>query len=510
MGLGTTEGKEKRLPSAAQCDHDLDIFLEETFSRYRLRSYQLEPARAIVRSVRRNEGFQFGVVFSRQSGKDELLSQVLAYLLWTYKDEGGSIVVTAPSFKPQAATMAERLLDRLSEAELPGVKSKQGYVVTCNRANVRFLSASPRASTRGQTASLLLVANEAQNIDTATWDAVFDPMAATTNATTLFMGTVWTQETLLARQMRYFEERERRDGVKRLWKVDWKTVATILPAYGDRVRERIEQLGIDHPYVKTEYMLEELDGAGGLFGPQRLAMLQGDHKRRFSADPFRRYALLIDVAGEDETVMRPGVFDPEARRDATAVTVVDIGAKDRRWRGGLSDGDLPVYRVVDRIAWTGERHSDLHERLVHLARETWKASAVVIDSTGVGAGLASFLAGTLERRSGRWPPIQVVPFQFTRPSKSKLGWDFTALIDHGRFKEYRETARPGSDEALVTDVYWSQLRSIHYEIADGPGKAMTWAAKHGHDDLVLSAALVSKLEDLKLQPRQARGHVEGG
>ena len=269
MSTGRTEEHGKETPGPEAGDRDFETFAHETFAAYRLRDYQLEPAKAIARSVLQKEGRQFGVVFSRQAGKDELLSQLLAFLLWTYRDDGGSIVVAAPSFKPQAAHMAERLLERLRDAEIPGVKSKQGYVVACNRANVRFLSASPQANVRGQTASLLLVANEAQGIDAETWDAAFDPMAATTNATTVFMGTVWTQETLLARQMRYFEERQCKDGVKRLWKVDWTTVAAILPAYGDRVRERIDQLGVDHPYIKTEYLLEELDGAGGLFGPQR-------------------------------------------------------------------------------------------------------------------------------------------------------------------------------------------------------------------------------------------------
>lgn len=37
----------------------------------------------------------------------------------------------------------------------------------------------------GRTADLLLVANEAQDIEPRLWDAVFDPMAASTNATTL-------------------------------------------------------------------------------------------------------------------------------------------------------------------------------------------------------------------------------------------------------------------------------------------------------------------------------------
>ena len=48
---------------------------------------------------------------------------------------------------------------------------------------------------------MLLVANEAQDIDPGIWDARFDPMAASTNATTVFMGTVWDRTGLLHRQM---------------------------------------------------------------------------------------------------------------------------------------------------------------------------------------------------------------------------------------------------------------------------------------------------------------------
>ena len=92
-------------------------------------------------------------------------------------------------------------------------------------------------------------------------------MAAATNATTLFLGTVWSRETLLARQMRYLEEQERADGERRVWRVAWEEVAEDLPAYGERVRARIAQFGAAHPFIRTEYCLEELDGEGGLFPP---------------------------------------------------------------------------------------------------------------------------------------------------------------------------------------------------------------------------------------------------
>jgi hypothetical protein len=293
------------------------------------RPYQVAPARAVVRSIDRNLGRSFAVVFSRQAGKDELLAQTLAFLLLRYQREGGSVVVAAPTFRPQAALMRDRLLTVLREPVLAAfggdeAETRDGYAVTLGRASVRFLSASPEANARGQTADLLLVANEAQDILPDIWDAVFDPMAASTNATTLFLGTVWSRETLLARQMAFLREEERRDDIRRVWTVPWQEVAKTLPAYGERVRARIAQFGPAHPFIRTEYELQELDGEGGLFPPGRIAAMQGNHPRRFTADPDSRckYALLIDVAGEEEGLTGPAGFRDDTRRDSTAVTVV--------------------------------------------------------------------------------------------------------------------------------------------------------------------------------------------
>jgi hypothetical protein len=46
--------------------------------------------------------------------------------------------------------------------------------------------------------------------------------------------------------------------------VDWQEVSKYVPAYGARVKARIEQFGITHPFIQTEYYLKELDGNGGL------------------------------------------------------------------------------------------------------------------------------------------------------------------------------------------------------------------------------------------------------
>ncbi|HET7092132.1 MAG TPA: hypothetical protein VFI22_01610, partial [Thermomicrobiales bacterium] len=315
---------------------DVGTFSRLALPERRLRPYQIEPARAIAESIERGLGRSFAIVFSRQAGKDETLAQLLAWLLIRRQWRGGNAIVGAPTFRPQAALTRDRLLDRLHSPIVAalggaGARARDGYAVAVGRASARFLSAAAGANARGQTADLLLVANEAQDIDPAVWDAVFDPMAAATNATTVFSGTVWSRETLLARQLAFLDAQEAADGIRRVWRIPWQIVAAEIPVYGERVRARIAQFGVDHPFIQTEYCLRELDGAGSLFPPHRLAQLAGDHPRRHRAEPGKRYALLLDVAGEEESAFGPASFLANARRDSTALTVVEV--EESRSRG---------------------------------------------------------------------------------------------------------------------------------------------------------------------------------
>lgn len=465
-----------------------------------LRPYQVAAAEAVWESVARGLGRQFAFVFSRQSGKDELLAQLIAFLLVRHQARGGSIVVATPALRPQGIVSRDRLLTVLQNPVTERcTQRREGTTVGVGRATARFISASPTANARGQTADLLLVANEAQDIRPEVWDAVFDPMAASTNATTLFLGTVWSRETLLARQMRHLAEQEAADGTKRVFRVAWEEVAALVPAYGERVRARIAQFGPAHPFIRTEYFLEELDGDGSLFPPQRLAQLQGEHPRRHAAEAGKRYALLIDVGGEEEAGFGLAAFHDLGRRDSTAVTVVEIAPP-------LPGSVLPRYLVVDRIAWTGASHAALLPQLVDLARSVWRASAVVIDATGVGAGLASLLGAAVGRRQDGRPPIRVLPFHFSASSKSALGWDLLGLIESGRLKDYVEAAAPGTEAARLTSTFHEQLAGITYDTVPGPGRQLRWGAPPGrHDDLVLSLALASALDGFDWRERTAYG-----
>lgn len=451
-----------------------------------MRAYQIPAARAIAESVLRSLGRQFVVIFSRQAGKDETLAQIVAWILTRYMVAGGSVVVAAP-IGDQAGISQARLVSRLEDAPLTAQLVKTAdNLVSVGHASARFLSADPKANVRGHTASRLLVANEAQDIDPKIWDARFQPMGASTNSTTVFMGTTWTKTGLLSRQWHYLEERD----PAAVFLIDWEKVAAVLPAYGDRVRSQAEQHGWTHPYIRTEYCLEELDSEGGLFPLSRQAQLKGEHgrcRRAAESAPGSRFVLLLDVAGEEETDPGPESFDAGSKRDSTFLTVVRLGQEV---------GGKLHYEVVDRMGWTGVRHTALHAQLVDLAVNVWRAAAVVVDSNGVGAGLTSFLTAAL--KSAR---IHVHPFVFTQQSKSKLGWDLIGLIDGGRLKDYV------ADDSIVTQEFYRELGATQYEILDGPQRTLRWSvpASRGHDDAVMSWALVAYLDELDLRARVARG-----
>jgi hypothetical protein len=333
------------------------------------------------------------------------------------------------------------------------------------------------------------VCNEAQDVLPGRWDAVFDPMGAAAHATQVFSGTVWTSKTLLARQMAYLGELERKDGKQRVFKVGWEEVAHYVPEYGEQVRARIAQFGKDHPFIRTEYFLEEIDDESRLFGPARRAQMRGDHPRARSATPGKSYALLLDVAGADETGVEPPSGVARANRDATALTVVEVDL------AGLDDPLVmrPRYRVVDRRLWVGTPHPQLYAAIADLARNVWAARWLVVDATGVGAGLAGFLGQAL--------PGKVVPFVFSAQSKSQLGWDFLSLVESGRYKEYAE------DGESDTGLFWAQVEACTSQVSDAPGKLLRWFVEDArtHDDLLISASLCAVLDRVDWRPRVARG-----
>lgn len=228
-----------------------------------------------------------------------------------------------------------------------------------------------------------------------------------------------------------------------------------------------------------------------MFPAARVGLMKGDHRAGACPEVGKVYALLLDVAGEDEGANADaGEELTNNRRDSTALTVVQVDLST------VEDPLLraPTYKVVQRRAWVGVKHARIYGEVRALA-QAWGARYVVVDGTGVGAGLVSFLDKAL--------PGRVLPFIFNQSTKSSLGWSFLGVVDTGRFKDFKHG---DSSEAYdLQALFFEQLSFMQYEILPGPSKVMRWSVPDGtrnpatgelvHDDLVLSAALCGVLDD---------------
>ncbi|MFH1003083.1 MAG: hypothetical protein V1780_02950 [Chloroflexota bacterium] len=451
----------------------------------RLRPYQREVARAVLDSVFSRKGLTFSVEIARQGGKNELSAQLELLLLTLYITESRNLVKCSPTFKPQAVISMTRLRDRLNDAGFAGIwVAEMGYIVRLGNARAVFLSAEESANVVGNTAHLLLEVDEAQDVGQEKYSKEFKPMGATTNVTTVHYGTTWDDTTLLEEVKQQNLELEKRDSIRRHFRYDWQEVARYNPDYLAYVEAERGRLGEDHPLFLTQYRLLPVRGGGGYLSPQQRAQLAGRHQRQHQPEPGRVYVAGIDLAGEAEE----GDGGPEAtrpRRDATVVTIGEVvaaGADPLVQQAGV--------RVVEHYWWTGEKHTDLYPRLVDLLKNVWGCRRVVVDATGLGQPVSSFLRQSLGSR--------VVPFTFSAASKSALGFNLLSAINSGRLKMY---AGDGSAEYRQ---FWGQMEMAKSRYR--PNRTMNFYvdASRGHDDFLMSLALLVEAAD-RYSPRGARG-----
>jgi len=451
----------------------------------KLRPYQVEVGTAVLDSVLYRRGLTFSVEIARQGGKNELSAQLELLLLTVNIVNGGNLIKCSPTFKPQTVISMMRLKERLNDWGFAGFwTSELGYILRLGAAAAIFLSADESANVVGNTAHILLEIDESQDVSKEKYTKEFKPMGATTNVTTVHYGTTWDDSTLLEEVKQLNLELESKDGVRRHFRYDWQEVAKYNSDYQRYVEGERERLGEGHPLFLTQYCLQPVCGGGRFLSAQQRAQLAGIHPRLHHPPGHAIYFAAIDLAGESEQAEGAMLRTVKPRQDSTVVTIGEL-------QHFTEIGHEPVVNIVEHYSWIGTPHSDLFPRLVDLLKNVWRCRIVVVDSTGVGAGVSSFLVKALGRSIVR-------PFVFTQPSKSKLGFNLLAAVNSGRLKMY---ASDGSDEYRQ---FWSEMERArsHYR----PSQTMDFRVpvEEGHDDFLMSLALlVDAISDY--QPRVATG-----
>ena len=239
--------------------------------------------------------------------------------------------------------------------------------------------------------------------------------------------------------------------------------------YRKFVEGEIRRLGADHPIIKTQYLLETVDAAGRLFGAEQLELLQGAHPRLAAPDGGDdAYVAGVDVAGESERGPDEAVRASRPRKDSTVVTIARVSHPPEL----LGE---PCIEVVQHHWWTGRDHSTQFGALLELLRNRWRCGMVCVDATGVGAGVASWLARAM--------PERVEAVQFSRPAKSQLGYDLLAAANAGRLRLYANDGSPEWRE------FWDQARLCRYAVYPNSALNFFVPEAEGHDDFVVSLAL---------------------
>ncbi len=451
-----------------------------------LRPYQREIALAILDSVFNRKGLTFSVEIARQGGKNELSAQLELLLLTLYITEPQNLIKCSPTFKPQTMISMMRLKDRLNDIGFGGLwEGELGYIIRLGNARAIFLSAEESANVVGNTAHILLEIDESQDVSKDKYTKDFKPMGATTNVTTVHYGTTWDESTLLEEIKQTNLELEKKDGIKRHFRYDWQEVAKYNPDYQAYVEAEKQRLGENHPLFITQYCLLPIHGSGGFLSTQQQAQLQGNHSRKRAAENGKTYVAGIDLAGEAEESDDAQLSALKPRRDSTVIT---IGELDYSITNDIQK--QPGVKLVEHYRWTGTKHTELYFRVIDILKNVWRCKRIVVDATGVGQPVASFLRKALGPR--------IIPFTFTAPSKSKLGFDLMSAVNSGRMKMYAGDGSPEYQE------FWLEIARAKSQYRPNQTLNFYVDPAKGHDDFLMSLALVLEAAN-NYEQREAKG-----
>jgi hypothetical protein len=130
--------------------------------------------------------------------------------------------------------------------------------------------------------------------------------------------------------------------------------------------------------------------------------------------------------------------------------------------------------------------------MIDVLKNVWRCRRIVVDATGIGQPVASFLRKELGSR--------VVPFVITSKGKSDMGFELLSLVNSGRLRLYRQD---GSEEYRET-LFELERARVRYR----PNRTMNFYVdpQEGHDDFLVSLALVAQAAK-GLRPREAKGSI---
>jgi hypothetical protein len=460
-----------------------------------LQPFQEDFGRAMLRSIVGNRGDELTGLISRQSGKTELMADMIvaimvllprlarieryAHLLEKFK-RGVWVGLFAPT-EAQIQTMFDRIKDRFSSDQAEAIRAEdddlndppdiKGSVITLKKCHslVRMSTCNLRAKIESKTYHVIII-DEAQGADETMITKSIGPMGARTNATRIMIGTPDIQigyfYKAIKRNKRLFTEH---GGVQRHFEYNWKTVAKYNPDYGKYIEGEKEKFGEDSDEFRMAYMVQWILERGMFITTTRLDDL-GDRTmprvKQFNGPCY---------AG----------IDPARKIDSTVVTIV--------WPdfNNPNENGLYPHRVLDWLEMPGEGWEEQYFRIQEFLSR-YNVQAVAVDEGGVGDTVVDRMRHIL-------PSYVDVVSKSSSPKAQSERWKYLIRLltethqDTGPLLRY--PAHPEARRTKTWKRFYQQMSELEkkyqgaYLLAEAPTE------NGAHDDFCDSLALACSVTE---------------
>ncbi len=428
---------------------------------------QAEAISLIEEHITNKTGKVITVRSARQTMKNECSAMLCVRALINYREQGGTYIRTAPTWKPQMINSKQRVEKFLKMDPLINndYKRREGFILEHGQAQLVFLSTDKGANVVGSTASIALDIDEAHKVDKGKFEEDFGPMAAYHNVPIIMWGVAADKQDLLYEYVQHNQEHNPELNLSypaHIW-------CELLPQYARHYEERLRKLGADHPVILTQYDLVDVDTLGGYLKAHHISnLLNAEHQRYAAPRDGREYIVSIDIAGEAEAEEDDPAKKSRGARDSTVALVFEIEPGNLR-------NDYPACRLVDIYWWTGKSLGDepsglpgQQSSLLKLLK-LWRPKAAVVDARGVGEQIAKYLAK-------HYPGVTAYAADSNSVSQDCYG--LLALINNERLKIFR------NDDSAEYAELCRQLKSCRYEIKGHDKMRLIKPAGSGHIDML--------------------------
>jgi hypothetical protein len=459
-----------------------------------LHPYQKPLARRIVESVIINDGEEITALASRQSGKTETVSDVLATLmvilpllskiypdlLGRFKD-GLWVGMFAPT-ESQAETLfgrtvtrltSERALEVLGDPEIDDTTKRVGGVtrqikLMRSGSTITMMTANPRAKIESKSFHVIVI-DECQEADDFTVSKSISPMLAYYAGTMIKTGTPTTSKNNFYRSIQLNKRKATGRGAKQNhFQWDWRDVSKVNSDYQKFIKKEMLRIGEESDEFQMSYNCKWLLERGMFVSSTVLDEL-GDTSQE-----------LVKVWHKTPVVVG---IDPARKLDSTVVTVVWVDW-DRPDEFGYFD-----HRVLNWLELQGDDWEEQYFQVVNFL-SNYDVLAIGVDANGVGDAVAQRLKVLV-------PRAEVIPLTSSPTEQSKRFKHLQALIQRRSitYPNHAKTRRLRVHKRFVQQMTDAE---VHFK---GPNFSVAAPKEtYAHDDFVDSLAIACSLTQELVMP----------